>query len=182
MRKGILYLAGLAFIFMISGCVVRTYPLVRDRVDQNMSSGNRGYMQGKSEAPAKEPERRMTRTTHVVEVELHPPVKFEKMPKPKAEEKTEDRQVWGNRGYVTGTVPEKNIMGKDNAEIKPITLGGYSADAVLGKASGLSPNMANIRFDLFQGINSILGNTAYNPTQCPGSYNLGGVFVVLCVL
>ena len=87
MRKGILYLAGLAFIFMISGCVVRTYPLVRDRVDQNMSSGNRGYMQGKSEAPAKEPERRMTRTTHVVEVELHPPVKFEKMPKPKAEER-----------------------------------------------------------------------------------------------
>lgn len=105
MKKGILYLGLLAFVFLASGCVVRTYSLTRDRVDQDISSGNRGYLQGKSAAEPQATERKTTRTTEVVEIELHSPVKFEKMPKPKAVERTEDREVWGNRGYVTGTAP-----------------------------------------------------------------------------
>ena len=34
------------FTFMLSGCVVRTYRLTRDRVDQNLEGGNRGYLIG----------------------------------------------------------------------------------------------------------------------------------------
>ncbi len=53
----------------LSGCVARTYNLTRDRIDQDLSSssGNRGYMMGVPPEPA---ERKTTRTTRVVEVEL----------------------------------------------------------------------------------------------------------------
>lgn len=96
-----------ALSFILSGCVVRTYPLTRERVDQDLS-GNRGYLQG--EAPYEETkERKPTRTTQVVEVELHSPIRFEKSPKGKALERlpeetgeeTEDKTLWGNQGFVT---------------------------------------------------------------------------------
>ncbi len=98
----------LSFVFLLTGCVVRTYPVTRDRVDQNLGVGNRGYLKG--EVPAGEAtERKTTRITQIVEVELYPPIRFEKMPKPKPIEtkfiepieKTQDQQVWGNRGYIT---------------------------------------------------------------------------------
>ncbi len=97
-----LYLLGL---FLLSGCVVRSYPVTRERVDQDLT-GNRGYLQG--QAPAEEvKERKTTRTTQVVEVELHSPIKFERMPKAKIAEKTEDKTIWGNRGYIIeSTTPE----------------------------------------------------------------------------
>jgi len=96
-------LLGLSFI--LSGCVVRTYRVTRDRVDQDLNIGNRGYLKG--EAPAGEAkERKATRSTQIVEVELHSPIKFERMPKAKPQEtqpreKTEDEKLWGNRGYIT---------------------------------------------------------------------------------
>ncbi len=54
----------------LSGCVARTYNLTRDRIDQDISpsSGNRGYIKGT--APEEPTERKTTRTTRVVEVEL----------------------------------------------------------------------------------------------------------------
>ena len=82
----------------LSGCVVRTYQQVRDRVDQDLTSGNRGYLEGQAPEPA---ERRATRTTHVLEVELGSPIKFEKAPKKGATQKTSDEEAWGNRGYVS---------------------------------------------------------------------------------
>lgn len=53
----------------LSGCVARTYNLTRDRIDQDLSSssGNRGYIMGTPPEPA---ERKTTRTTRVIEVEL----------------------------------------------------------------------------------------------------------------
>lgn len=53
----------------LSGCVARTYNLTRDRIDQDLSSssGNRGYIMGVAPEPA---ERKATRTTRVIEVEL----------------------------------------------------------------------------------------------------------------
>jgi nucleoid-associated protein YgaU len=82
------------------------------RVDQDLT-GNRGYLQG--EAPAvEEKERKITRTTQVVEIELHSPIKFEKAPKQGyveegqiKEEKAEDQDIWGNRGFITQkSIPE----------------------------------------------------------------------------
>jgi len=97
-----LYLLGL---LLLSGCVVRSYPVTRERIDQDLT-GNRGYLQG--QAPSEEvKERKTTRTTQVVEVELHSPIKFERMPKTKIAEKTEDKTIWGNRGLITeSTTPE----------------------------------------------------------------------------
>lgn len=92
---------------VLSGCVVRTYPLTRDRIDQGLESGNRGYFAGA--APAESTDRKTTRTTQIVEIEMRPPITFEKAPaetqfKPQRQEApvtTEDREIWGNRGYIT---------------------------------------------------------------------------------
>lgn len=93
----------LAAVFIMSGCVVRTYPLTKDRVDQDLTAGNRGYLKG--EAPSGEvKERKSTRTTQAIEIELHSPIKFEKAPKVKCEEKTEDSSLEGNRGYITQSI------------------------------------------------------------------------------
>ena len=59
-----------ALTLILSGCVARTYNLTRDRVDQDLTSisGNRGFITGQ---PTTEPgERKTTRTTRVIEVEL----------------------------------------------------------------------------------------------------------------
>ncbi|MEK6728182.1 MAG: LysM peptidoglycan-binding domain-containing protein [Candidatus Omnitrophota bacterium] len=101
-----LYAIGISFL--LSGCVVRTYPLTKERVDQNLT-GNRGYLLGKAPA-GEERERPATRTTQVVEIELHSPIKFEKAPKVKTEEahpfiETEEQVMeGGNRGYLTRSV------------------------------------------------------------------------------
>ncbi|MFC1674768.1 LysM peptidoglycan-binding domain-containing protein [Candidatus Omnitrophota bacterium] len=74
MRKGILFCSLiLCFAVALSGCVVRTYKLTRDRVDQDLASGNRGFIKGTAAEPG---ERKTTRDTQVTEVELHNPFKF----------------------------------------------------------------------------------------------------------
>lgn len=75
-RASYVMLTALAFI--LSGCVVRTYSLTRDRVDQDLTqqSGNRGYLMGSPSEETKD--RPTTRTTQVVEIELHSPIKFDK--------------------------------------------------------------------------------------------------------
>jgi len=65
---------------ILSGCVVRTYRKTQDRVDQDLSEGNRGYlMDTTAEIPDKE--RSMTRTTQVVEVEFYPAIRFDRKDK-----------------------------------------------------------------------------------------------------
>jgi len=103
----------LSFSLVLSGCVVRTYRTTRDRVDQGLNIGNRGYLM--SNKAIEEPtDRKATRTTQIVELELHSPIKFEKAPKEKTivsseAKKSEDESLWGNRGYITESVnPELN--------------------------------------------------------------------------
>lgn len=69
MKKQSLLLLGLCLALALSGCTVRTYPLTRDRVDQDLASGNRGYLAGQPPTEA-EMERATTRTTQVFEIEL----------------------------------------------------------------------------------------------------------------
>jgi len=98
-----LQLLFLASAFILSGCVVRTYPLVRDRVDQDLS-GNRGYLQGQSPAGEEKP-RKEKRRTQIIEIEISSPIKFEKMKKSKpassVSEVSESVNLEGNRGYIT---------------------------------------------------------------------------------
>lgn len=86
-RYSMLLFGMLAMVLMITGCTVRTYPVVKDRVDQDISSsaGNRGYLMGQPPAGA-EKERKTTRTMRVFEIELGSPVKIEKRAKPLYEE------------------------------------------------------------------------------------------------
>ncbi len=63
-------------IFLTSGCVARTYRLTQDRVDQDLNTGNRGYLMGTA-LPAKE-SRSLTRTTQAVEFEFQAPFKIGK--------------------------------------------------------------------------------------------------------
>jgi nucleoid-associated protein YgaU len=109
--KYLSYLLGLSLV--LSGCVVRTYPLTKDRVDQDLSSGNRGYLQGQA-SPVDQGEKKMTRRTQVVEIELHPPIRFERLQKEKyletpPVEKIESQPIEGNRGYITQTVAPKMV-------------------------------------------------------------------------
>lgn len=95
---------------LLSGCVVRTYELTRDRVDQDLAGGNRGYLKGK--VPSGQAAQKSTRTTQVVEIELRSPIKFEKMPKetlrPQSQQEAVEKEtIEGNRGYITkSNIPE----------------------------------------------------------------------------
>jgi len=95
----------LGSVLVLSGCTVRSYPLTKERVDQSLTGGNRGYLQGKpssmNEAPRKE-----TRTVQIVEIELTSPLKFEKTKKITPQETTlkpQEKNTEGNRGYVNQT-------------------------------------------------------------------------------
>jgi len=81
---------------LLSGCIVRTYTETKERVDQNLTTGNQGYLMG-NPPPVDESARRKTRETYVAEVELASPVKFEKgKAAPQA-------VATGNQGFVEGT-------------------------------------------------------------------------------
>lgn len=71
MRKQALvykFLAVIAlFLFVVSGCTVRSYTVVRERPDMEQE-GNKGYLLGT--APEREDERKNTRDTYVFEVEF----------------------------------------------------------------------------------------------------------------
>jgi nucleoid-associated protein YgaU len=73
LKKVQLCLVCALFTFMLSGCVVRTYRLTRDRVDQNLEGGNRGYLIGGPSAEELSKPRKATRTTRIVEIELGSP-------------------------------------------------------------------------------------------------------------
>jgi nucleoid-associated protein YgaU len=106
MKTGkLFYLSVIIFTFILSGCVVRSYKLTRDRIDQDLAGGNRGIVKG--ETPPEPTDRKPTRTTRVVEFEFQPLRKFEKKPaakpaeKPAPEAGIEDTGTAGNRGYIT---------------------------------------------------------------------------------
>ncbi len=102
----------IAFLVISSGCVVRTYTVEKDRVDQS-TSGNRGYIQGNIPASAQKQEPvKKTRTVHVTEIELKSPIEFKKgVPPPKPEETSAGEEAGvseGNRGMISQTLaPEK---------------------------------------------------------------------------
>ncbi|MCX5707412.1 MAG: LysM peptidoglycan-binding domain-containing protein [Candidatus Omnitrophica bacterium] len=63
----------LSLVFVFSGCVVRTYSVQKQRADLDLNSGNRGFLAGKTDAPAIVA--KPTRETKVVEIEVFPLIK-----------------------------------------------------------------------------------------------------------
>ncbi|MFY9402849.1 MAG: LysM peptidoglycan-binding domain-containing protein [Candidatus Omnitrophota bacterium] len=59
-------------LFLLSGCVARTYQLTQDRVDQDLSIGNRGYISGAAPTEPQAP-RKAQRSVRIFEFELGKP-------------------------------------------------------------------------------------------------------------
>ncbi len=73
-RKLLIAVIALVSFFFLGGCTVRRYTVVKDRVDQDLTCGNNGFISGeKPEAAAND--RKLTRQTYVTEIELGFPAK-----------------------------------------------------------------------------------------------------------
>jgi LysM repeat protein len=79
----------LSAAFGATGCVVRTYSVQKERADLDLSSGNRGYLKGKTDAPATVA--KTTRENKVVEIEVFPLIKSLKREKTKPVVKEEPK-------------------------------------------------------------------------------------------
>lgn len=97
---------------LLQGCVVRTYRLTRDRIDQDLNAGNRGFVQGQTTAA--DEQRPTTRTTQMVEVELGAPIRFEKGKdiSSSAPAAAPQQENWGNRGYITSNQTPESGAGQ----------------------------------------------------------------------
>jgi len=72
MNKVILLALGCFLCLIINGCAsFRTYSVTKERVDQDLSTGNRGYLFGQPESSQEAPGK-TTRQIQVVEVEFYP--------------------------------------------------------------------------------------------------------------
>jgi LysM repeat protein len=70
MSRKIILLALICFLsLIINSCAVRTYKITKQRVDQDLSSGNRGILFGEGAVSEEEP-RRATRQIQVIEFDL----------------------------------------------------------------------------------------------------------------
>jgi len=169
-RKELFHLLGLSFVFILSGCVVRTYTVTKDRIDQDLNMGNRGYLKGQVPAGLGK-ERKATRTTQVVEVELTSPIKFEKTPKRKPVEtaplaKTEDQELWGNRGFISQSeTPEIQESGKQGKTEKYTVQKGDTLQKISKKFYGSSKKWNKIyeaNTDTLKGPNKIYPGRVIN--------------------
>jgi nucleoid-associated protein YgaU len=89
---------------------MRTYTVEMDRVDQEIK-GNRGVVFGTPPEVSDTNEVRKTRTIYNVEIEL--PSGY------RTTQEIEDKELYGNRGYVTGKMsPEKEVCITEDGEGK----------------------------------------------------------------
>lgn len=167
-------------VFLLSGCVVRTYKMTRDRVDQNLTGGNRGYLMGNAPVNAMAPERKTKRSTHVVEIELRSPVKFEKSSegieeKPSAisgsvtETKAAESQVW--KPKVTEPVISQETLALQESFQKYTVQKGETLQKISEKFFGTTKKWLKIydaNRDVLKGPNKIYPGQVINIPVYPG--------------
>ena len=123
-QTGVVLAVGLFLLVMgLEGCAVRTYTERKDRVDQELSPGNRGYLQG-SRPAGEEVERPTTRQVYVAEVEVGPKVKTPKKA-PQVQPTTSDKEIWGNQGYMEeseGSAPEISSQEASSVSMEKYTV------------------------------------------------------------
>jgi nucleoid-associated protein YgaU len=106
--KNVIVCCVLLGMFFMSGCVMRTYTTEIDRVDQEIS-GNRGVIMGTPPAVTETEPVKKTRTVYNMEIEL--PSGY------RTSQEIEDKDLYGNRGYVQGSVsPEKEVYLNENGK------------------------------------------------------------------
>jgi len=109
-RYKFLHLLCVLSVFILSGCVVRSYQVLKDRVDQDLTGGNQGYIQGAVPQTIEPVERKTKRTTHVLEVELHPIIKVEKKSEaPKQKEKEIQQEGPETKGLEVSTQEKQEV-------------------------------------------------------------------------
>lgn len=72
--------AMMAAVFL-SGCLIRTYTVIKDRPDQEIS-GNQGFLNGQAPANYQQPKKFTQRRHKFFEVELQSPLKLEHLKEP----------------------------------------------------------------------------------------------------
>lgn len=97
MRNLVLIVFCLVFLFATGGCIT-TSVYEKERVDQELR-GNLGYIGGEP-PPVPVIERPKARKVYEVEIELPPLNEWPKRP-------WEDKEIWGNRGYIQGSMIER---------------------------------------------------------------------------
>jgi LysM repeat protein len=110
-RKSVMITGLLVVSLGMSGCLVRTYELTQRRADQNLETGNRGFLMGAAPAPA---ERKLTRTTQVVEFEMGRPMQFERRQKMVEQEATEPTKT--AEEMDTSYVQEEPVVKESSAD------------------------------------------------------------------
>ena len=66
----VMTVVGAGLLLLSSGCAVRQYTVVKDRIDQDLQNGNRGYVKGRMLKEVQETPRKSSRQTYVTEIEL----------------------------------------------------------------------------------------------------------------
>lgn len=103
--------------FMVSGCAVKTYNATQDRVDQELSVGNRGYIMGSAPRDSEQKPRKTTRTTKVIEIEMGSPRKYETK---KVETiKTEEVPAYETLVHQEKTLPTTTQIYQEEEKIAP---------------------------------------------------------------
>jgi len=106
-------------IFSLVGCsTVRTRQVVKERVDQDLSWGNRGYLSG-SLPPQEDKDRKKTRKTYEIEVELANPFKSEKPSSRKIQDDKSKNQPAAAEERIEEMrmMEEEDIYEKDEADV-----------------------------------------------------------------
>lgn len=122
-KKLILLTLSCLLPLIISGCAVRTYSVTKERVDQDLSIGNRGYLVGSPSISSEKP-RPTTRQVQIVEIETFP-VKFGKGRSVSWQESrmtTEKIKPSAQAGKPTFVVPAKRVVMKKYTVRKGDTL------------------------------------------------------------
>lgn len=101
-----------AILFLATGCVkMKTYTVVKDRVDQQLSSGNRGYLMGSSGDEGMQDERRMTRKTYVAEVEVWKPSELKESKNMEKNQKQQElSDISDDEGYSDTFTQEEEVV------------------------------------------------------------------------
>lgn len=72
---------GLFALFLLNGCLIRTYTVTKDRPDQEVS-GNQGFLSGQAPANYQQPKKFTQRRYKFFEVEFQSPLKIEHLKEP----------------------------------------------------------------------------------------------------
>ena len=105
-KIAVLTVSAIFIVSTLSGCLVRTYSLVKERVDQDIQ-GNKGYLQGSGPSTTQQAPKKKTRQVQIVEIEFRSPIEVQK-----EKESVKIDTTAGNQGYITGQaqVSEPKVM------------------------------------------------------------------------